>query len=136
MSFMKSKILLSAIIALTSFASVTTFAADDQAKKLDAAFKSTNIKQGLVNVCVGDYTKAGALNKLTKAEVTKLCTCNVESRGRMTESQKWELQSATNAKNQAKVKEILTRLQKAEEPKIKACLGADLQKKLLSLQAK
>lgn len=133
---MKSKILLSAIIALTSFASVTTFAADDQAKQLDAAFKSTNIKQGLVNICVGDYTKAGALNKLTKAEVTKLCTCNVESRGRMTESQKWELQSATNAKNQAKVKEILTRLQKAEEPKIKACLGADLQKKLLSLQAK
>ena len=54
----------------------------------------------------------------------------------MTESQKWELQSATNAKNQTKVKEILDRLQKADEPKIKACLGADLQKKLLSLQAK
>ncbi|OTG86478.1 hypothetical protein B9T31_08295 [Acinetobacter sp. ANC 4558] len=134
---MKSKILLSAIIAFASFTSVTSFAAtDDQAKKLDAAFQSTNIKQGLVNVCVDDYTKAGALNKLTKAEVTKLCSCNVDSRGRMTESQKWELQSATNAKNQNKVNEILTRLQKSEEPKIKACLGADLQKKLLSLQAK
>lgn len=134
---MKSKILFSTIIALTSFVSATTFADNnEQAKKLEAAYQSTNIKQGLVNVCVDDYTKAGALNKLTKADVNKLCSCNVESRGRMTESTKWELQSATNAKNQAKVKEILTRLQKAEEPKIKACLGADLQKKLLSLQAK
>lgn len=134
---MKSNILLSAIIALTSCVSVATFAdTNDQAKKLEAAYKSTNIKQGLVNVCVDDYTKAGALNKLTKADVNKLCSCNVESRGRMTESTKWELQSATNAKNQAKVKETLTRLQKAEEPKIKACLGADLQKKLLSLQPK
>ena len=82
---MKSKILFSTIIALTSFVSATTFADNnEQAKKLEAAYQSTNIKQGLVNVCVDDYTKAGALNKLTKADVNKLCSCNVESRGRMT----------------------------------------------------
>ncbi len=134
---MKAKILCAGLLAISSAISSVAFAEDSaQAKQLEAAYKSTNIKQGLINVCVSDYTKAGALNKLTKADVTKLCTCNIESRGRMTESTRWELQSATNAKNQKKVQEIFARIQKAEEPKIKACLGQTLQNKLLSLQPK
>ncbi|MBP7793924.1 MAG: hypothetical protein KA014_02885, partial [Acinetobacter sp.] len=99
---MKSKIVLSSVLAISALFSAASFAAPaaDQQAKMAAAYKSNNIKQGLIGVCVDEQTKAGALKALSKEEVNKLCKCNVESQGRMSQSLQWELQGAQNAKDQ------------------------------------
>lgn len=132
---MKSKIILSSVLAISTLFSAASFAntADAQAK-MAAAYKSSNVKQGLIGVCVDEQTKAGALKALTKDEVNKLCKCNVESQGRMTNSLQWELQSARNAKDEKKYATALQRFGKSEQPKVKACLGTALETKLAKFQ--
>lgn len=133
---MNSKIILSSVIAISSLFSVSSFAAPsaDQQAQMAAIYKSNNVKQGLINACVAEQTKAGALKALTKDEVSKLCKCNVESQGRMTNSLQWELQSAQNAKDEKKYATTLQNFGKSEQPKIKACLGTALETKLAKFQ--
>ena len=125
---MKSKIILSGLVAFSTLFSALSFAAPsaDQQAKLTAAYKSNNVKQGLINVCVEEQTQAGALKAITKDEVNKLCKCNVESQGRMTNALQWELQSAQNAKDEKKYVAALQNFGKSEQPKVKACLGLSL----------
>ena len=145
---MKFPVLFSSILVATSFFSGSAMAnaptaeqkkqfeafQKEQAAKLEQASKSGNIKQSLIKVCTDNYAKAGALKSLTQADVNRLCKCNVESEGRMTVSQQWELQSARNAKDQKKFNEVAQRIAKAEQPKVKACVGTALETKLAKLQ--
>lgn len=130
---MKSKIIIASLAAVTTLFSVASFAAADQSK-MAAAYKSNNVKQSLINVCVDEQTKAGALKAITKDEVSKLCKCNVESQGRMPQSLQWELQGAQNAKDQKRFATAMQGFAKSEQPKVKACLGTALEAKLSKLQ--
>lgn len=129
---MKSKIIIASLAAVSALFSVATFAADQS--KMAAAYKSNNVKQSLINICVEEQTKAGALKALTKNEVSKLCKCNVESQGRMSQSLQWELQGAQNAKDQKRFATAMQGYAKSEQPKIKACLGTALETKLAKFQ--
>ncbi len=133
---MKSKIFLSSVLAISALFSAASFAAPaaDQQAKMAAAYKSNNIKQGLIGVCVDEQTKAGALKALSKEEVNKLCKCNVEYQGRMSQSLQWELQGAENAKDQKRFATAMQGFAKTEQPKFKACLGTALEAKLAKLQ--
>lgn len=102
----------------------------EQAAKLEQASKSGNIKQSLIKICADNHVKAGALKSVSQADVNKLCKCTIESEGRMTVSQQWELQSARNAKDQKKFTEVAQRIAKAEQVKVKACVGPALEAKL------
>lgn len=102
----------------------------EQAAKLEQAAKSSNIKQSLIKICADNHVKAGALKSVSQADVNKLCKCTVESDGRMTVSEQWELQSARNAKDQKKFTEVAQRIAKGEQVKVKACLGPALEAKL------
>ncbi len=93
---------------------------------LQKAYQSTNIKAALINVCKTETSKGG---KLTSAEVTKFCTCQVEAEGKMTTAQKWEIQSAINAK---KSPSSLAFIQQ-QNKEIQACFGAPLTAKLQKL---
>ncbi len=135
---MKSNILLSSVFAAATLFSASTFAApatDNQAK-LQSIYKSSNIKQGLINACVEEQNKLGAAKVLSKTEVTQLCKCNIESQGRMTNADQWELQSAQNAKDKNKYVALMQKFGKSEQPKVKACLGTALDTKLASMQKK
>lgn len=141
---MKFPILSAALIAVSGFLSAQAFAnaptaeqkkqfeafQKEQDTKLRQAAQSTNVKQSLVKICVENQTKMGAAKVLNASEINKLCTCTIESEGRMTVAQQWELQSARNAKDQKKYVAVAQRIGKAEEPKIKNCLGPNLQAKL------
>lgn len=132
---MKSTILLSSVLAAATLFSTASFAdaASDRKAKLQTIYKSNNIKQGLINNCVEEQNKLGASKVLSKTEVSLLCKCNVESEGRMTQAQQWDLQSAQNAGDKAKFGTLMQNFAKSEQPKVKACLGA-LDKKLASMQ--
>ena len=104
------------------FASVTH--ADDN--KLQQAYKSTNVKGSLINVCKEETAKGG---KLSAAEVAKYCTCAVEADGKMTNAQKWEIQSAINAKKSPASLAFVQQQNKS----LLACFGPDLSGKLQSL---
>lgn len=135
---MKSTIFLSSILAVTSLFTVSAFAApaaDGQAK-LQTIYKSSNIKQGLINACVEDQNKMGASKVLSKTEVTQLCKCNIESQGRMTNADQWDLQSAQNAKDKDKYIALMQKFGKSEQPKVKSCLGTALDSKLAKMQKK
>ena len=123
--FMKSHLILSGVIACTSLFVSSAFANTPQQheQQMKKIYSSKNIQQGLIDLCVSNYTKAGALEKLTKTEVSTLCRCNIESQGRMTEATKWKLQSAQNAKDEKTFVKTMDSFQKAESPKIKKCLG-------------
>ena len=51
---------------------------------VQAAYKSTNVKGALINVCKDQTAKGG---KLSSAEVSKFCSCQVEAQGKVTEAQ-------------------------------------------------
>lgn len=93
---------------------------------LQQAYKSTNIKSALINVCKTETTKGG---KLTPAEVNKFCTCQVEIEGKMTTAQKWEVQSAINAKKQPHTLAVIQQQNKD----LQACFGTQLTSKLQNL---
>jgi len=100
-----------------------THAADNP---LQTAYKSTNVKAALVNVCKDQTAKGG---KLTAAEVSKFCGCQIDAQGKVTEAQKWEIQSAINAK---KSPSSLGFVQQQNKD-LQACLGAPLVTKLEKL---
>lgn len=123
MKFLKSNLILSTMMSAALFATAT-HAADEN--PLQAAYKSTNVKSALINVCKDQTTKGG---KLTAAEVSKFCSCNIEAQGKVTEAQKWEIQSAINAK---KSPSSLAFVQQQNKD-LQACLGAPLVTKLEKL---
>lgn len=122
MNILKSNILSGAVLA-----AVAAFATGAQAQdKLQQAYKSTNVKTALVNVCK-EETKKG--NKLTAAEVSKYCTCAVNADGKLTNDQKWQIQSAINQK---KSPSTLAFVQKQNQ-ELKTCFGPQLVNKLQKL---
>lgn len=123
MKFSKSNIILSTMISAAALFATASHAADNP---LQAAYKSTNVKSALVNVCKDQTAKGG---KLTSAEVSKFCSCQIDAQGKVTEAQKWEIQSAINAK---KSPSSLAFVQQQNKD-LQACLGAPLVSKLEKL---
>ena len=124
MKFFKSNLILSTMMSAAALLATATHAADEN--PLKAAYKSTNVKSALINVCKDQTTKGG---KLTAAEVSKFSSCNIEAQGKVTEAQKWEIQSAINAK---KSPSSLAFVQQQNKD-LQACLGAPLVTKLEKL---
>jgi len=123
MKFSKSNIILSTMMSAAALFATASHAADNP---LQAAYKSTNVKSALVNVCKDQTAKGG---KLTSAEVSKFCSCQIDAQGKVTEAQKWEIQSAINAK---KSPSSLAFVQQQNKD-LQACLGAPLVSKLEKL---
>ena len=124
MKFFKSNLILSTMMSAAALLATATHAADEN--PLKAAYKSTNVKSALINVCKDQTTKGG---KLTAAEVSKFCSCNIEAQGKVTEAQKWEIQSAINAKKSPSSLPFVQR----QNADMKACLGPQLTSKLQTL---
>ena len=97
-----------------------------ESNKLQEAYKSTNVKSALINVCKDETGKS---KKLSAAEVSKYCTCAVEADGKLTNAQKWEMQSTINQK---KSPATLAFVQKQNQD-LQACFGPQLTGKLKSL---
>ncbi|MFI8032472.1 hypothetical protein ACH8I4_01105 [Acinetobacter sp. ABJ_C3_5] len=123
MKFSKSNLILSTMMSAAALFATATHAADNP---LQTAYKSTNVKAALVNVCKDQTAKGG---KLTAAEVSKFCSCQIDAQGKVTEAQKWEIQSAINAK---KSPSSLGFVQQQNKD-LQACLGAPLVSKLEKL---
>ncbi|EKU52622.1 hypothetical protein KTH73_07270 [Acinetobacter courvalinii] len=123
MKFSKSNLILSTMMSAAALFATATHAADNP---LQTAYKSTNVKAALVNVCKDQTAKGG---KLTAAEVSKFCGCQIDAQGKVTEAQKWEIQSAINAK---KSPSSLGFVQQQNKD-LQACLGAPLVSKLEKL---
>ena len=120
----KSNIILSTFVSAIAFASTVTFA--DDANKMQAAYKSTNVKSALINVCKDETGKS---KKLTAAEVSKYCSCAIEADGKLTNAQKWEIQSTINQK---KSPATLAFVQKQNKD-LQTCFGPQLTGKLKTL---
>ena len=145
-----SKIIASGLLICSAALSGTTFANNDQAKAkaefetmmkdykaaVDSALKSSDVRGGLIKACGVQYKKTVSEKMLTQADVTKLCTCTVDAEGRVTEAQKWDLQSAANAKNQSKFQQLQTAILKSQGESVKKCVGTTLDKKINDLAQK
>jgi len=123
MKFSKSNLILSTMMSAAALFATATHAADNP---LQTAYKSTNVKAALVNVCKDQTAKGG---KLTAAEVSKFCGCQIDAQGKVTEAQKWEIQSAINAK---KSPSSLAFVQQQNKD-LQACFGPQLTGKLKGL---
>ena len=123
MKFFKSNLILSTMMSATALFAMATHAADNP---LQAAYKSTNVKSALINVCKEQTTKGG---KLSAAEVSKFCGCQIDAQGKVTEAQKWEIQSAINQK---KSPATLAFVQKQNKD-LQTCFGPQLTGKLKTL---
>ena len=123
MKFSKSNIILSTMMSAAALFATASHAADNP---LQAAYKSTNVKSALINVCKEQTTKGG---KLSAAEVSKFCGCQIDAQGKVTEAQKWEIQSAINQK---KSPATLAFVQKQNKD-LQACFGPQLTGKLKTL---
>ena len=123
MKILKSNIILSATMATVALFASAAHANND---KLQQAYKSTNVKSALINVCKEETGKG---KKLSAAEVSKYCTCAVDADGRLTNAQKWEIQSAINQK---KSPATLAFVQKQNKD-LQTCFGPQLTSKLKSL---
>ncbi|MFH7765716.1 hypothetical protein [Acinetobacter sp. BSP-28] len=124
MKNLKSNIILSTLVSAVALMATASNAAETN--KLQEAYKSTNVKSALINVCKEETGKG---KKLTSAEVSKYCTCAVEADGRLTNAQKWEIQSTINQK---KSPATLAFVQKQNKD-LQACFGPQLTGKLKSL---
>ena len=124
MKNLKSNIILSTFVSAVAMMATASHAAE--ANKLQEAYKSTNVKSALINVCKDETGKS---KKLSAAEVSKYCTCAVEADGKLTNAQKWEIQSTINQK---KSPATLTFVQKQNKD-LQTCLGPQLTSKLKSL---
>ncbi len=118
-------ILTSKIAAATLTLTAALFAMNTQAdnSKLQQAYGSSNVKSALVGVCKTEVSKG---NKLTAAEVTKVCTCQIDVEGRTTKAQMWEMQSAANQKKNP----LTLPFVKKQHDDLKACFGTALTSKL------
>ena len=124
MKNLKSNIILSTFVSAVAMMATASHAAE--ANKLQEAYKSTNVKSALINVCKDETGKS---KKLSAAEVSKYCTCAVEADGKLTNAQKWEIQSTINQK---KSPATLAFVQKQNKD-LQACFGPQLTGKLKSL---
>ncbi|OAL81479.1 hypothetical protein E0H80_06900 [Acinetobacter sp. ANC 4779] len=124
MKNLKSNIILSTLVSVAAFMATSSNAAETN--KLQEAYKSTNVKSALINVCKDETGKS---KKLSAAEVSKYCTCAVEADGKLTNAQKWEIQSTVNQK---KSPATLAFVQKQNKD-LQACFGPQLTGKLKSL---
>lgn len=124
MKNLKSNIILSTLVSVAAFMATASHAAETN--KLQEAYKSTNVKSALINVCKDETGKS---KKLSAAEVSKYCTCAVEADGKLTNAQKWEMQSTINQK---KSPATLAFVQKQNQD-LQACFGPQLTGKLKSL---
>ena len=124
MKNLKSNIILSTLVSAAALFATASHAAESN--KLQEAYKITNVKAALINVCKEETAKG---NKLSSAEVSKYCTCAVEADGKLTNAQKWEIQSAINQK---KSPSTLAFVQKQNKD-LQACFGPQLTTKLKSL---
>ena len=124
MKNLKSNILLSTLVSAAALFATASNAAESN--KLQEAYKSSNVKSALINVCKEETAKG---KKLTTAEVSKYCTCAVEADGKLTNAQKWEIQSAINQK---KSPATLAFVQKQNKD-LQACFGPQLTGKLKTL---
>ncbi|MGY5391898.1 membrane protein [Acinetobacter tandoii] len=124
MKNLKSNIILSTLVSAAALFATASHAAESN--KLQEAYKSTNVKSALINVCKEETAKG---NKLSSAEVSKYCTCAVEADGKLTNAQKWEIQSTINQK---KSPSTLAFVQKQNKD-LQACFGPQLTTKLKSL---
>ncbi len=70
---------------ITSAAALFATIAHANNDKLQQAYKSTNVKAALINVCKEETGKG---KKLTAAEVSKYCTCAVEADGKINQRSK------------------------------------------------
>lgn len=124
MKNLKSNIILSTFVSAVAMMATASHAAESN--KLQEAYKSTNVKSALINVCKDETGKS---KKLSAAEVSKYCTCAVEADGKLTNAQKWEIQSTINQK---KSPATLTFVQKQNKD-LQTCFGPQLTSKLKSL---
>lgn len=124
MKNLKSGLILSTLFSASALMGTAAFAAE--ANPLQQAYKSTNVKSALVNVCKTETAKGG---KLTSAEVSKFCGCQIDAQGKVTESQKWEIQSAVNQKKNPSSLAFVQQQNK----ELKACFGPQLTSKLETL---
>lgn len=124
MKNLKSNIILSTLVSVAALMATASNAAETN--KLQEAYKSTNVKSALINVCKDETGKS---KKLSAAEVSKYCTCAVEADGKLTNAQKWEIQSTVNQK---KSPATLAFVQKQNKD-LQACFGPQLTGKLKSL---
>ena len=123
MKQLKTKIILSTLVSAAALMASATHA---ETNKIQQAYKSTNVKAALINVCKEETSKG---KKLTAAEASKYCSCAVEADGKLTNAQKWEIQSAINQK---KSPSTLAFVQKQNKD-LQACFGPQLTGKLKSL---
>lgn len=123
MNILKTRLFASSMLAAAACMTTTAFAAESD---LQQAYKSTNVKAALINVCKAETKKGG---KLTDAEIAKYCGCAIESDGKLTNAQKWEIQSTINQK---KSPSTLAFVQQQNQS-LKACFGPQLTTKLQSL---
>lgn len=124
MKNLKSSLLISTLFSVTAFVATTGFAAE--ANPLEQAYKSSNVKAALTNVCKTETAKSGKLNT---AEVAKYCGCAIESDAKLTNGQKWEIQSSINQK---KNPSTLAFVQKQNQD-LQTCFGPQLTTKLKTL---
>ena len=124
MKNLKSNILLSTLVSAAALFATASHAAESN--KLQEAYKSTNVKSALINVCKNETGKS---KKLTAAEVSKYCGCAIEADGKLTNAQKWEIQSTINQK---KSPGTLAFVQKQNKD-LQACFGPQLTGKLKTL---
>ena len=124
MKNLKSNILLSTLVSAAALFATASNAAESN--KLQEVYKSSNVKSALINVCKEETAKS---KQLSAAEVSKYCTCAVEADGKLTNAQKWEIQSAINQK---KSPSTLAFVQKQNND-LQTCFGPQLTGKLKSL---
>lgn len=124
MKSLKSNIILSSFISALAMVATASHAAE--VNKMEQAYKSSNVKSSLVSLCKEETGKSGKLNA---SEVSKYCTCAIDSDGKLTNNQKWEIQSSINQK---KNPSSLAFVQKQNQ-ELKACFGPQLTKKLETL---
>lgn len=124
MKNLKSNIILSTFVSAIALAATASHANDSS--KMQQAYKSTNVKSALINVCKEETAKG---KKLSAAEVSKYCSCAIDADGKLTNAQKWEIQSTINQK---KSPATLSFVQKQNKD-LQACFGPQLTGKLKTL---
>ena len=123
MKHLKSNIFLSALFSAATLMA-TTVHADTQ--KLQQAYKSANVKSALINICKEETAKG---KKLSAAEVSKYCSCAIKADGKLTNAQKWEIQSTINQKKNPSTLAFV----KKQNTDLQACFGPQLTGKLKTL---
>ena len=124
MKNLKSNIILSTFVSAIALAATASHANDSS--KMQQAYKSTNVKSALINVCKEETAKG---KKLSAAEVSKYCSCAIDADGKLTNAQKWEIQSTINQK---KSPATLAFVQKQNKD-LQTCFGPQLTGKLKTL---